>query len=280
MLQIIAIDVTMFLGTAPITKKQRKSAKGMTPIAKNIRVVDNFGKEYEATYLKRAKGLVKNGRARFIDENTICLVCPPEIELEDNDMSENKQTKKSVETVPAIPESEKQLTSREIFDKISELQEQLTKNSYHSLHRLDDSVTQVCSAEENTERQEQITEICSVFKTREATLLKMLQLYERMYADLNDDNSKKVALIKGAFSEHAETIRISDLPSEDKHAEFSDITEKITELIQKLLIPSATPTTKQTLIAELTRTLRAQGVSAEEKERAKEILKSYVETPF
>ncbi len=249
----------------------------MTPIAKNIRVVDETGNEYEATYLKRAKGLVKNGRARFIDENTICLVCPPDIESEDNDMSENKQTKKTVETIPEAPKS---LTSREIFEKISELQEQLTKNSYHSLHRLDDSVTQVCGAEENVEKSEQITEICSVFKMREATLLKMLELYERMYTDLNDDNSKKVSLIKGAFSEHAETIRISDLPSEDKHAEFSDITEKIAELTQKLLIPSATPTTKQTLIAELTRTLRAQGVSAEDKDRAKEILKSYVETPF
>ncbi len=248
----------------------------MTPIAKNIRVVDENNNEYEATYPKRAQGLVKNGRARFIDENTICLVCPPNIELEDKIMSENKQTNKTVETIPEVPNP---LTSREIFSKISELQEQLTKNSYHSLHRLDDSVTEVCSAEENTEKCEQITEICSVFKMREATLLKLLEMYERMYADLNDDNSKKVALIRGAFSEHAETIRISDLPAEDKHAEFSDITEKIAELTQKLLIPSATPTTKQTLIAELTRTLRAQGVSTEDKDRAKEILKSYVETP-
>ena len=50
----------------------------MTPIEKNIRVVDEQGNEYEATYPKRAKGLVKNGRARFIDENTICLACPPD----------------------------------------------------------------------------------------------------------------------------------------------------------------------------------------------------------
>ena len=50
----------------------------MTPIEKNIRVVDEQGNEYEATYPQRAKGLVKNGRARFINENTICLACPPE----------------------------------------------------------------------------------------------------------------------------------------------------------------------------------------------------------
>lgn len=49
----------------------------MIPIEKNITVVDEQGNEYEATYPKRAKGLVKNGRARFITENKICLACPP-----------------------------------------------------------------------------------------------------------------------------------------------------------------------------------------------------------
>lgn len=51
--------------------------KGATPIEKNVIVVDEQGNEYEATYPKRAKGLVKNGRARFIGENKICLACPP-----------------------------------------------------------------------------------------------------------------------------------------------------------------------------------------------------------
>ena len=53
------------------------SIKGMTPIEKNIRVIDEQGNEYEATYSQRAKGHIKNGRARFVDENTICLACPP-----------------------------------------------------------------------------------------------------------------------------------------------------------------------------------------------------------
>lgn len=55
---------------------------------KNIVVVDEQGNEYEATYPKRAKGLVKNGRARFVSENKICLVCPPVI-MEDKKMSNN-----------------------------------------------------------------------------------------------------------------------------------------------------------------------------------------------
>jgi hypothetical protein len=48
-----------------------------------------MGNVYEATYPKRAKGLVKNGRARYITDNKIVLARPPEIKTEDNTMSEN-----------------------------------------------------------------------------------------------------------------------------------------------------------------------------------------------
>ena len=57
----------------------------MTPIIKNIRVVDESGKEYESTYPKRAKGLVKSGRAHFIDENCICLLCASKDDYNDVD---------------------------------------------------------------------------------------------------------------------------------------------------------------------------------------------------
>lgn len=59
----------------------------MIPIAKNILVVDEEGYEYEATWPKRARGLVKNGRARFLSKNKICLACPPWIDMEDNEMT-------------------------------------------------------------------------------------------------------------------------------------------------------------------------------------------------
>jgi len=55
----------------------RTFRRGRTPITKNIKVVDERGNIYEATYPRRAKGLVKHGRARFIDENTLCLARPP-----------------------------------------------------------------------------------------------------------------------------------------------------------------------------------------------------------
>ena len=47
--------------------------------------------------------------------------------------------------------------NREVFEKISELQKQLTESSYHSLHRLDDSITSICESEDNEEKGEQIS---------------------------------------------------------------------------------------------------------------------------
>ena len=54
---------------------------------KNIAVVDEAGNHHNPTWPKRAKGLVKHGRARFVDENTICLTCPPDMKTEDEQMS-------------------------------------------------------------------------------------------------------------------------------------------------------------------------------------------------
>ena len=73
----------------------------MTPIEKNIIVVDEQGNEYKATYPKRAKGLVKNGRARFIAENKICLACPPDKIMEDNQMSDNISVNENIEPIAA-----------------------------------------------------------------------------------------------------------------------------------------------------------------------------------
>ncbi len=66
---------------------------------KTVIVVDEQGKKYESTYPKRANGLVKNGRARYIDENTILLIsCPAKInDLEDSKM--NNETKIDTEYI-------------------------------------------------------------------------------------------------------------------------------------------------------------------------------------
>ena len=82
-----------------------------------------------------------------------------------------------------------EITEQQIFEQITLLQKQLTENSYTSLHRLGDALSAFES--ENVEDScEQISEICNVFYTRELTLLKMLEMYEKMYNDIQ--KAKKV----------------------------------------------------------------------------------------
>ena len=196
--------------------KNANQCKGATPIEKNIIVIDEQGNKYEATYLKRAKGLVKNGRARFINENTICLACPPKEFLEDNKM-ENK------------------LTEREIFEQIVALQKQITDNSYNSLHRLGDAIDGVYSAEDDT-GSEQVSKVCDVFAMREQNLKDMLAFYVKMYDDLKkSDEERKADIIKSAFSEISFKINESDLESKDKLSGLLYITDAIQEAVTTIL---------------------------------------------
>lgn len=43
---------------------------------KIIKVTDENGHTYSSTYVKRAKGLVKNNRAYWVDDKSICLKMP------------------------------------------------------------------------------------------------------------------------------------------------------------------------------------------------------------
>ena len=154
----------------------------MTPIEKNVIVVDELGNEYEATYPKRAKGLVKNGRARFVDENTICLACPPE----------NMEVNMSI-------------TLKEIWDRIVATQDALEK--IDALAFKVQSVRE-CSAYVEIEGSEHCGEplpyfeevatlkICTIkemVNEREATLRQLLDFYMRLYDDCiaaSADNKK------------------------------------------------------------------------------------------
>ncbi len=59
----------------------------MIPMTKNIYVADETEKIIGSTYLKRALGLVKKGRARWVNADTICLCARDE--TEDNKMANN-----------------------------------------------------------------------------------------------------------------------------------------------------------------------------------------------
>lgn len=111
------------IGKNVIHKLCKLITEGEIPIEKNISVVDEQGNEYEATYPRRAKGLVKSGRARFISENRICLASPPAKLSEVNNMENinNKANTQEVKEEAAIivketPAAEKPASSKYTLD--------------------------------------------------------------------------------------------------------------------------------------------------------------------
>ena len=191
-------------------------------------VVDSQGNEYEATYPKRAKGLVKSGRARFVAENKICLACPPDINLEDKTMENNTNTVEATE--------KNGLTVRDIFVQLTILQNQLTENSQTSLHRLSDAIYSIGeSEEENADRNEQVSAVCDVFRAREMTLQRLLEMYENMYFDMQKETAKKVDMVKAAFDNNMAFINDSDMTTDDKYAALNYVTDKIAELVSEVI---------------------------------------------
>ena len=206
----------------------------MIPIEKNIVVVDEQGNEYEATYPKRAKGLVKNGGARFIDENTICLACPPNIELEDKIMSENKK----VDSINNNNIPNNSATPKEVSESMAKLlnstaeqqcSEKLTmdyllgKLEEISLGQtfLTDAISELGKMKSggpgDVGTQEQAKAIGEIIKAREATNQKLIALYEKMYDDLKPDkkiNNERVAVIGTLI----ETLGEGLTPVESKEA--------------------------------------------------------------
>ena len=190
----------------------------MIPIEKNIVVVDEQGNEYEATYPKRAKGLVKNGRARFIDENTICLACPPNIELEDRIMSENKNVIVEATANPPIEEPQK-LTINYVLEQIEKIQNQ-TDHIGMALAALGNMVPTNSSAPD-VAGAEQAEAIAEVVESREATNQKLIALYEKMYDDLTSKQTplKEIAMkaLERAADDEGKIAAISDVLETIRH---------------------------------------------------------------
>jgi len=123
-------------------------------------VVDEQGNEYEATYPKRAKGLVKNGRARFVSENKICLACPPNIDLEELDMVEN------IYNIDYV------------LSQIAKMQEQTEylNNALEKLSVMGDGDSGDCGAPGNIQGQAKANAIADIVKYRETTNQHLLSL--------------------------------------------------------------------------------------------------------
>ena len=77
------------------------------------------------------------------------------------------------------------LTIREIFTQMTQLQQQLASNEM-SMDHLRRSLEAALTYEVD-EIAEIVENVCSVFTSRERTLQNLLRMYEQMYADLTKE---------------------------------------------------------------------------------------------
>ena len=138
---------------------------------KNIEVVDEAGNVYEPTWPKRAKGLVKHGRARFVDENKICLTCPPDIKTEETHMSNNIFG---------------EMTVADILTRINDIINQTgyITSAFESLVQMGDGDSGDCGSPGNIMGRAKAEAVAEVVRARETTNQQILRLYEKMYDDM------------------------------------------------------------------------------------------------
>lgn len=162
-------------------------------MTKNIIVVDEHGKKYGTTYPKRAKGLVKQGRARFQAQNVLCLMhclaCPPDQDLEDKNMLEQTIENKMMEnetierdTVSGAPvntgaDGQSKYTMEYCLEQIERIgrQTEYLNQAISELRQMEDS-----------SGGEKAMALGNIVACRETTNQQMLRFYEKMYDDLKE----------------------------------------------------------------------------------------------
>lgn len=197
-------------------------------MTKNIIVVDENGKKYGTTYLKRAKGLVKQGRARFLARNMLCLACPPEQNLEDNDMSEQTIENKMMEneivgngTVDEVPVNtgadihaaggQSKYTMEYCLEQIERIGQQ-TEYLNQAIAELRQMESGSCG--------EKALALGNIVECRETTNQQLLQFYGKMYDDLKEPGAVDVVSQKSRLQE--QLLKIMDKTLENNEELSSD----------------------------------------------------------
>ena len=169
-------------------KHGKQETEASTP-QKTVRVLDEAGNEYEATYPKRAKGLVKHGRARFTDESqtAILLTCPPNqhMILEDNPMNEQINHTEVTENTAA-----EAYTYEYALKQIELLTHQVDHIhlAISELGHLENEGTPCGGSAKSVAEG-----IADVVRCRETTAQKLIDFYAKMYEDLKPRSQAQAA---------------------------------------------------------------------------------------
>lgn len=161
---------------------------------KCVQVTDEAGNRYEATYPKRARGLVKHGRARFTDESqtAIILTCPPNQNMILEDHTMNEQIKNTEVTESAVVEAP--ATEKYTYEYALKQIELITNQVDHihlaisELGSLHNEVTPTGGSARFV-----ADGIADVVKCRETTAQKLIDFYAKMYDDLKPRTQMQTA---------------------------------------------------------------------------------------
>ena len=165
-------------------------------MTKNIIVIDEHGKKYGTTYPKRAKGLVKQGRARFQAQNVLCLMhclaCPPDQDLEDKNMSEQTIENKMMETETIERDTANGASANTGADTHavggqSKYTMEYCLEQIERIGRQTEYLNQAISElrqMEDSSGGEKAMALGNIVACRETTNQQMLRFYEKMYDDL------------------------------------------------------------------------------------------------
>lgn len=185
-------------------------------MTKNITVIDAQGNEYEATYPKRARGLVKNGRARFVNETTICLACPPPY-TEGKQMNMDDILKEAADTSDTAdtPTAGSQPDAAYIMQKIDQI---LADTQY-----LTDAIASIAQTEAGGDCQVSIGNLAAAREQTNQAMIGLLNnMLERVMPAPQDPDTQKLSMLL-EFMEH------KNLNEEGAAADIAN------QIVQKLL---------------------------------------------
>ncbi|MDE6055214.1 MAG: hypothetical protein K2G55_16000 [Lachnospiraceae bacterium] len=174
-------------------------------MTKNIIVVDEHGKKYGTTYLKRAKGLVKQGRARFLARNMLCLACPPEQNLEDKEMSEQTIENSAAEN-NMVDEEKANMEQGGSKYSMEYCLTQIERIA-HQTEYLNQVISELRQMDDNSCQTKAIA-LGDIVKCRETTNQQILRFYEKMYDDLKGPGEVDVVTQKTHLQE--QLLKIMD----------------------------------------------------------------------
>lgn len=204
-----------------------------SPASLKIEVVDSSGKIIGRTYEKRAKGLVKKGRARFTDENRITLL-PSEDAHEYTDTEGYKMDERiNTENIENISEENSQYTIESVMQCMKKILDdtQYIKDAIFNVTEIPSGDAGDCGSPGDIAGKAKAEAISTIVREREDTNQKLIDFYNKVYNDLKaqqfsaSDVEKKIQLLN----------TLSAIPGIHSRDFEDNLTDRVKDLVSSII---------------------------------------------